>query len=272
MGAPMARRLAEAGNDVRAWNRTREKAESLADVATVTDTPAQAVDGADIVLTMLLDAAAVREVITAAAPHAGRVWLQMSTVGEDVEDLITLAEERGLDFVDAPVLGTKPTAEQGALTVIAASRAVDQGRVAPLFDAVGGRTVWLDEPGQASRLKLVINTWVIGLLGVLGDTIALAEALDVDPAAFMDTIEGGAVGAPYARLKGTKMVDRDYAAQFPAAGARKDLGLILEAADRAGLPARVTGAVRDAFDAAIGAGHRDEDMAAVVEASRPPSG
>lgn len=216
MGAPMARKLAEAGNDVRVWNRTRAKADALADVAAVADEPSAAVDGADIILTMLLDADAVREVLTAAEPEEGQTWLQMSTVGEDIDGLVTLAAEHGLALVDAPVLGTKPTAEQGALTVLAASRTVDEAAVAPLFDAVGGRTVWLDEPGQASRLKLVINTWVVGLLGVLGDTIALADA-----------------------------------------------------ATRAGLPARVITAVRAAFDAAIEAGHADDDMAAVVEAARP---
>lgn len=268
MGAPMARNMAAAGHEVHVWNRTRGRADALADVATVHDTPAAAVADADTIVTMLLDAGAVRDVMDAAQPAAGGTWVQMSTVGEHIDELTALAETLGLAFVDAPVLGTKPTAEQGALTILAATGTVDRAALTPLFDAIGARTVWLEEPGEASRLKLVVNTWVVGLLGVLGDTIALAESLDVDPAAFLDTIEGGAVGAPYARIKGSMMMDRDYPAQFPVAGARKDLRLILEAAAGAGLPARVTAAVAEAFDAVIDAGRGAEDMAAVVEASR----
>jgi len=107
MGAAMAANIAKAGLDVRVWNRTREKAEPLADVATVADSAASAADGADILVTMLADGPAVASAFEAASPASGTLWLQMSTVGLDWTDrLAALAEKAGVVFVDAPVLGT----------------------------------------------------------------------------------------------------------------------------------------------------------------------
>src|SRR5690349_1066598 len=123
MGRPMARNVAEAGFTVRAWNRSREKAEPLGEHGvTVCDSPAEAADGADIVLTMLSDTDAVIESVSDALAKLGDggLWLQMSTIGEAVtERCMELARERGIDFVDAPVLGTKQPAEDGKLVVLA---------------------------------------------------------------------------------------------------------------------------------------------------------
>jgi 3-hydroxyisobutyrate dehydrogenase len=265
MGAPMARNIADAGHDVRVWNRSRDKAAPLADHhIVVADTPADAVDGAGVVVTMLSDGPAVTDVIDAVgdAIAAGTVWVQMSTVGD--RWTTTLAQRAaGLDvtFVDAPVLGTKQPAESGELTVLAAAPAEARATVAPLFDAVGSRTIWLDEIGQASRLKLVVNAWVIALTAALAESTALAEHLHVDPRAFLDAIDGGAVGAPYAQIKGPMMIDGDYPTSFPARLARKDVDLVREAGSA--LPLRIADAAAAHFSAAVDAGHGDADMAVV---------
>src|SRR3954454_11102038 len=122
MGAPIARNLATAGFGVRAWNRTRDKADPLADSGvTVTDSPAEAVDGADILLTMLLDATAVRDSVADVLDRAPKLWLQCSTVGlSGTTMLSSLADKHGIVYVDAPVLGTRQPAEDGELTVLAA--------------------------------------------------------------------------------------------------------------------------------------------------------
>src|SRR4051794_7264497 len=120
MGAPMARNLADAGFEVRAWNRTAERAEGLG--ATVCDDPAAAVDGAPLVMTMLSDGDAVQAVAADMldAFADGAIWIQASTVGiEATETLMRTAAERGVAFVDAPMLGTKQPAEEGRLTVLA---------------------------------------------------------------------------------------------------------------------------------------------------------
>src|SRR3954447_14497946 len=124
MGAPMAGNLARAGHDVRVWNRTRAKAEPLAkDGARVVDEPAEAVEGAEVVLTMLFDGAAVTETMSRAAAglRPGTVWVQSTTVGiDELPGFARFAADHGLVLVDAPVRGPRQPAESGQLTVIAA--------------------------------------------------------------------------------------------------------------------------------------------------------
>ena len=272
MGAPMARNLAGAGLEVRAHNRTRERAEPLAEHGvTVAGSPAEAVEGADVVVTMLSDGAAVEAVTGGLAFGEGSVWAQMSTVGlEATERLAARAAEAGAAFVDAPVLGTKAPAEQGKLIVLAAGPPEARERCAPVFDAVGARTVALgDEPGAGTRMKLVLNTWLLALVEGLAESVTLAEGLGVDPAAFLEIIDGGPLGPPYAKMKGTMMIERSYEPSFPLALAAKDAGLALDAAAASGLELPALRAIRAQLETAVEQGHGDADMAAAVEASRP---
>ena len=274
MGAAMARNLASAGMDVRVWNRSPEKAEPLADDgATVAGTPAEATEGADFLLTMLSEADAIEDALSDGALEAlaeDGVWLQMSTVGvEGSERLARLAEKRGVTYVDAPVLGTKQPAEQGQLVVLASGPEGSQETCEPVFEAVGSKTVWLGEAGAGSNLKLVVNGWIVGLLGVLAETISFARAMGVEPAQFLEVIEGGPLGVPYAQMKGKMMIEEDFPTSFSAAGARKDLGLIFEAAGAEDLRLTIAEAVAEHFDAAINAGYGEDDMAAVYESLKP---
>ncbi len=274
MGAAMARNLLEAGMEVRAWNRSTEKAGPLADDgATVFEDPAQAARGADFLLTMLADADAIEEAVgdgVLPALPEDAVWLQMSTVGERGNaTLAHLAAENNLAYVDAPVLGTKAPAEQGQLVVLASGPEKVRERCEPVFRAVGGKTVWLGDAGEGSRLKLVVNNWIVGLLGVLAETIAFARATGVDPQRFLETIEGGPLGLPYAQIKGAMMIEEDFPTSFSAKLARKDAALVLEAAEARELDLAVASAVAARFDEAIEAGHGEDDMAAVYEAAKP---
>jgi 3-hydroxyisobutyrate dehydrogenase len=277
MGAAMARNLLAAGIKVRAWNRSREKAEPLErDGAEVVDDPSDAARGAHFVLTMLADADAVEEtvggdVLSALADEG--VWLQMSTVGMGGnERLLGLAADRGVAYVDAPVLGTRQPAEQGQLIVLASGPEEVRARCEEIFGAVGSKTVWLGEAGEGSRLKLVVNNWIVGLLGVLAETVAFAQAIGVDPAKFLETIEGGPLGLPYAQLKGSMMVEEDFPTSFSANLARKDAALVLDAAEAYDLRMQITESVMARFDEAIQAGYGEEDMAAVYRAARPDRG
>lgn len=270
MGAPMARNLLAAGFGVRVWNRTTEKARPLADDgAAVADSPGEAASGADFLLTMLSDADAVAQAAAGGAIDSlaeGGVWIQTSTVGvEGNERLAHLAAGRGVTYVDAPVLGTKEPAEQGQLVVLASGPREAEERCAPVFDAVGAKYAWLGEAGAGSRLKLVVNNWIAGLLGLLGETLALARATGVDPQSFLDTIQGGPLDSPYAQTKGKMMLDGEYPPSFTATLARKDVGLIMDAARSGGLEPAIAGAVAAYFDSAIESGHGGEDMAAVIE-------
>jgi 3-hydroxyisobutyrate dehydrogenase len=265
MGAPIARNLARAGFDVRAWNRTESKARALAaDGVRPCADVTEAVAGADAVVTMLSDGEAVLDAVGDAVGSFGdALWIQMSTVGiKATERLMALAAKHEVAFVDAPVLGTKQPAEEGKLVVLASGPDEVKDRCNPIFDAIGSRTVWLGEAGAGTRMKLVVNAWLVGLVAALAEAIALAEGLDLDPRLFLEIIDGSAIGPPYAQLKGKAMIERSFEPSFALALARKDAGLVIEAAQQAGLEPRIARAVADQFDLAIERGHGDEDMAA----------
>src|SRR3954469_11066482 len=156
MGAGMVRSLRRAGLPVRMWNRAAEKVQALTDSgAEPRPSPAEAVDGADVVLTMLFDADAAIDVIRQAAPPAGTTWLQCSTVGVDgAERTAAVADELGLVLVDCPVLGTKEPAEKGALVMLASGPERTREQLAPVLDALGSKTLWLGDAGAGSRLKM----------------------------------------------------------------------------------------------------------------------
>lgn len=271
MGRPMAANLLAAGFGVRAWNRSRVKAEPLAGQgARVCDTPEEAVRGAGVVLTMLADGPSVEQVMKAAgsAARGGTVWLQMSTVGLAwTARLARLAERDGLSFVDAPVLGTRQPAEEGKLVVLASGPDQLRNRCAPVFDAVGSRTMWIGPAGAGSRLKLVANAWVLALTNATAECVSLAESLELDPKLFLEAIGGGSLDVPYAHLKGGAMIERTFPASFPVKHAAKDAKLVLEAADgKVDLAGARAALAR--LEAAAEAGYAEEDMAALYYGSR----
>jgi 3-hydroxyisobutyrate dehydrogenase len=272
MGRPMARNLARAGFSVRAWNRTIDKARPLeADGVEVVEAPADAIRDVDAVLTMLADGPAVERVIAEEgaldAMRDDALWLQASTVGlQAIERLMELARVAGVEIVDCPVLGTREPAERGELTVLASGPEHARQRCEPVFDAIGSRTVWLGEAGAGTRMKLVVNNWLLAFTAALGETLALAKALDLDPEDFLRIIDGAPMGAPYAQLKGKLMLERSYPPSFRLALAEKDASLVLEAAERAWLEPKVARAVKELFARSDELGHGDEDMAAVYEA------
>jgi len=258
MGAPMARHLAGAGHEVRAWNRTPEKAEGLG--ASVAGSPAEAVEGADVVVTMLSDGPAVAQVMDGITLRDDQLWWQASTVG--IEWIGTLGDR----LVDGPVLGTRQPAEQGKLTVLASGPGRD--RLADVFEPVAAKVVDLgDEIGAGTRMKLVLNMWVLALVEGLAETLALAEGLRIDPRQFLEIITGGLMDTPYAHLKGEQMIERSFEPSFPLALAAKDAGLVADAARDAGLDLPLPALIRDQMGKAVQAGHGDEDLAATFLAS-----
>jgi 3-hydroxyisobutyrate dehydrogenase len=270
MGAAIARNLAAAGIETRAWNRSPERAEPLADHGvTVASAAAEAADGADAVLTMLADADAVLSVMTKErvieATSSNAIWLQMSTIGrEGIDDAIALAERTHLRIVDAPVVGTKQPAEEGKLVVLASGPGGALDVCEPVFNPIAARTVRLGDAGAGTRMKLVVNTWLLTLTTALAETFAVAGEVGVDPTRFLEVIEKSPVDVAYAHLKGKAMLEREYDASFPLRLAAKDARLVLEAAEGIDLP--LTEVVEQRFRQAAEMGLADQDMAAVYEA------
>jgi 3-hydroxyisobutyrate dehydrogenase len=272
MGLGMSRNIAKAGMTVRAWNRTREHAEPLAgDGITVVDSPTEAVEGADVFMTILSDGDAVLDVAGQVLPGAGddAIWLQMSTIGTEACDrCISMAQERGLVLVDAPVLGTKQPAEEGKLVVLASGPDDARDRVEPIFDAVGQRTLWVGEAGKGSRLKVAVNVWIVALVEGAAESLALAGGLGLDPKLVIDAVSGGPLDLPYLQLKGGMMLERDFPASFKLELAAKDARLAEKAAADAGLDLPVVKAIAERLT--VGAEeHGDEDLAATYLVSAP---
>ncbi len=276
MGAPMARNLLRAGHEVTVWNRTVKKAEALEEAgARVASTPADTVRGVEIVLTMLADALAVEETLVGSGAldvmPQGALWIQSSTIGvAATERLAEQAGERGITFVDAPVLGTKKPAEDGQLFMLASGPEEARARCEPVFDAISRGHVWLGEAGLGTRLKLVVNSWILCTIENLSETFVLARTLGVDPRSFLEAISGGGMDMPYAHLKGEAILNQDFPASFPLVHARKDVALILDAAGEVELP--LVRATLQQFDRAFELGHGDEDMSAVYYASAANAG
>jgi 3-hydroxyisobutyrate dehydrogenase len=263
MGSAMAKNIAAAGHDVIVWNRTRERAEATG--LPVAATPQEAVTGRDVTVTMLRDLGAVREAV-ADVDFDESVWMQSSTVGLGIEELAPL----GGTMLDAPVLGTRAPAEEGKLTVLLAGPADARRTVAPICDAIGTKTVDLgDRIGDASRLKLALNTWVLVLVEGAAELIALTEAAGLDPNLVLSALQGGPLDSPYLQQKGTAIIARQFDdPSFKLETAHKDAVLIRELAARSGVDLAFVDAIEDRFARAIAAGHGDEDMSATWYASK----
>jgi 3-hydroxyisobutyrate dehydrogenase len=276
MGFAMARNLARAGFDVRAWNRSRDRAQPLAeDGAQVLDTAAEAAQGAQFILTMLSDADTVLDCVSGSdsplsAEHAeDAIWLQMSTIGQEgTERCLELAREHDIEFVDAPVLGTKQPAQEGKLVVLASGPERLHDRVAPLFAAIGQRTMWVGSAGEGTLLKLATNSWLVAVVEGAAETIAFAEGVGIDPQLVLDAVEGGPLDMPYLKLKGQAMIQRDFEPSFSLKLAAKDASLVQRSAQRHHLDLPLVGTVCSRFQEGIEQ-HGDEDLSATFLTSAP---
>jgi 3-hydroxyisobutyrate dehydrogenase len=278
MGAPIARNLLAAGFAVSVWNRTAARAAPLVDDgARLASSPAEAAKNADVVLTMLADGGAVEQAMSGSAGaleamKPGTVWIQMATVGVAWTGRLSgLAAERGVELVDAPVSGSDGPAREGKLIVLASGPDELRARVQPIFDAIGRQTLWLGPTGQGTRMKLVLNNWLVTQVEAVAETVALSEALGLDPDGFPDAIDGAPLGSPYAVTKARAMISGDYTPGFALRLAFKDARLALDAAKELGLELPLTAALTPRWQEAIADGHANDDVSSVFAESAPPA-
>lgn len=269
MGSAMARRLLGAGLDVHVWNRSPARAEAFrATAAHVAGTAAEAVAGVDVVLTMLFDGVAVREVMGTALPamRPGAVWMQSSTVGtRAAREFAADAEQAGVRFVDAPMLGTKDPAESGTLTALLAGPAAAVAELEPVVAAVSSKVVHAgDAAPSASALKLAMNAWIATITAGIGQSLRIAEHLGIDPALVLEALHGTAPDSPYARLKGGEVLAGRFEPQFEVVGLLKDIRLAR--AETPSINDRLLDALESLYATAAEIGAGDEDIAAVAKA------
>jgi 3-hydroxyisobutyrate dehydrogenase len=272
MGRAMAGSALRAGIFTVVWNREVDVARQMADQgAEVARSAVDAVNGVDMVITMVTDTEAVTSIavdlgMLKALPR-GAVWAQMSTIGVDgtaAVNSIVEKERSDVLFLDAPVSGSKVPAEQGKLTIFASGSEQARPIVEPVFDAIGQRTVWFGPIGAGSRMKLVNNTLLaFGAEGV-ANSLALARRLDLDIHSVFNAFEGGPLMSPWATGKISRIQDDNYSAEFPLSLALKDVHLALEQAD----PERFTVLSRLAqeWDQLVERGLGNEDVTVVTRA------
>jgi 3-hydroxyisobutyrate dehydrogenase len=277
MGSAMARNLVAAGLATTVWDGSPAATAPLASAgARVAASAADAIAGAQVVITMLPTADAVDSVIRGDGLNAfvrGAVWAQMGTIG-----LAATARLEGMvnqlrpdvRFVDAPVSGTKGPAEAGQLLILASGPPAAEAIVQPAFSAIGRKTVWLGQAGQGSRMKLVVNAYLSFLVEGVAEALELGRQLGIDPAGLNAVIEGGPLDAPLADAKLHKIARGDFTPEFPLEWALKDVDLAIEAAGGTRLP--MLQALSRQWRLAVEAGHGRDDISAVRLALSDPAG
>lgn len=237
MGQGMADSLLRAGIRTVVWDRDVEASARLGTRgATVAPTAEDAAGQAAIAITMLPDTAAVVSVaedarMLSALPH-GAIWAQMSTIGVEATERVAalVARERpDVTLVDAPVSGTRGPAEQGHLTIFASGPETAHARMAPIFDALGQRTLWLGPVGLGSRLKLVNNTLLAFIVEGIAESVSLAHLLGLTTQTVIDAVASGPLGSVYANAKLQRIANGEYGPEFALALGLKDVRLALDA-------------------------------------------
>ena len=274
MGSRMAANLALAGHSLTVFNRTRATAEAWVSEhgGTVADTPAAVGAASDIVISMVVDGDQVRSVLLGpdgvadgAAP--GTLCVDMSTIGPDQTRAIgSELQARGLGFIDAPVSGSSPKAQDGSLTIMAGGEQPDVARAEPLLRVMGKLVVHVGELGQGETVKLINNALGAANATAVGEALLVAQAAGVDLDALTSVLAASSGGSAQLLLKADPMRRHDYTTLFKLEHMLKDVGLCLQAGQASGVPFPSAAHARDVLVAALARGHGDDDYAALIEA------
>jgi 3-hydroxyisobutyrate dehydrogenase len=274
MGWPMAHNLAEAGAELSVWTRDRAKAERFAGEhgATAAATPAEAAAGAGVAITMVPDSPQVEEVLlgdqgAARGLDSGDLCIDMSTIAPTATRAIAARlAQRGILFLDAPVTGSRPKAEDGTLTIMVGGEREPFDRAAPLFDAMGQLVIHVGPQGHGEMAKLINNTLAAINAAALGEGLSLAGAADLDTDRLRQVVAAGSGASAMLELKAGPMLDGDFEALFKLEHMLKDVRHCIAEARQLGLELPLASAAERLYAAAAEGGHANDDFAAVVTA------
>jgi 3-hydroxyisobutyrate dehydrogenase len=280
MGSRMAANLARAGHEVAVFNRTAAKAEAWVEEhgGRVAASPRDAAEGATAVITMVVDGPQVEQVLLGdeGAAHGaspGTLFIDMSTIAPaDARRIGAALAERGLAFVDAPVSGSAPKAQDGTLTIMAGGSDEDVARARPLFDAMGEKILHVGELGQGQTVKVISNTVGATNCATLAQALVVGKAAGVDLPSLVSVL-GASSGASYmVTVKAEPMLAHDYTPLFRLEHMLKDVDICLSESEAAGAPFPAAALARELYAAAKGRGLADQDFAAVLEAAEGLAG
>ena len=280
MGSRMAANLRAAGYDLTVYNRTRETAEAWAREhgATVADTPAAVAARSDIVITMVVDGAQVEHVLlgpdgAAEGVRNGALFVDMSTISPaDTRRIGAALAARGIAFVDAPVTGSAPKAQDGTLTIMAGGEPADVERARPLFEVMGALVLHVGGLGQGEMVKLINNATAAANALTLAQALVVGRATGVDLDALVRVMGAGSGGSTMLDLKAGAMCEHDYTTLFKLEHMLKDVRLCLEQGEQAEVAFPVAAAAAEALETAEAAGFGEADFAALLDAVERAAG
>ena len=269
MGAPMAINLVKAGYEVTVWNRSAEKTRTVAEAgAGVASTPADAAAGADVLFTMLTDAAAVTDVLfaqgVAESLGSGAVVIDTSSIPpETAREHASHLRERGIGHLDAPVSGGPSGAEVASLAIMVGGTDEDFARGEPLLDALG-RATRVGPPGAGQMAKLANQVIVALAIGAVGEGLLLAKEGGADPAKVREAMTGGFADSKILQIHGQRMLDRTFVPGGAAKVHLKDLRTILDTAGTCGLRLPLAETVAKLFEDLVARSGGDYDHSAIL--------
>ncbi len=273
MGRPMALNLVRAGTELVVWNRSAGAADELrAAGATVAADAGEVFRAADVVLMMLANDRVADEVLGRdtdgfAAMVGGRTLVHMGTTAPAwSRGLAEQVRDAGGRYVEAPVSGSRVPAENGELVAMLAGAGEDLDRVAPLLRPMCREVVRCGPAPNGLLMKLSVNTFLISMVTGLAEAFHFAQRHDLDRGTLLAALDAGPMASPVSRLKGRKLLDRDFSVQASIRDVLYNNHLIVEAAETAGIPSPLLDTCLELYAETSSAGHAGEDMAAVIRA------
>ena len=280
MGRGMAANLIDAGYDLTVWNRTKEKADALVELgASLASTPAEAAGGADAVLYCLANGEALEAVVFGAdgvleGAAEGQLAIDLSTVHPEASRREAEAyAERGVDFVAAPVFGSKNESAEGGLWIVAGGpeQAFEQAR--PLLDPLGASLHHMGaDAGAGTSMKLAGNLLVASMVEALGESLLLAKKAGLDLRQVLRVIGEVDFRSPLFAGMGQSMTERDWSVSFELRHMLKDAHLIDQLAEELQVPLHAGSAARETLKAAVNQGFGEENASALVKALEGEAG
>ena len=278
MGRGMARSLLRKGHAVRIYNRTREKTASVVELGgTLCSSPAETVRGADVVITMLADPRALRDVLEGpqgvlTSIARGAVLIDSSTISPPTTlEVMQQLATRGADMLDAPVFGSKNEAEKGELGFIVGGKREVLARVQPVLDCMG-RTTHVGENGMGAHAKLVVNLVIAATLQAFNEGMILATKAGLDPALMLQIIQSSRARSGIIEMKAPQILRRDFSPFFPLRLMAKDVGLIRETASALNVSTPLVAALEQVYRGCLAAELGEEDFAATIKFLERPAG
>jgi 2-hydroxy-3-oxopropionate reductase len=272
MGAPMARNLLEAGHELVVHSRSRGPVDELAAAgAQAADSPREVAERADVVVTMLPDSPAVRDVVLGeegvlAGASSGDLLIDMSTIDPEVSiEVARAAGERGVGALDAPVSGGDVGAQKGTLSIMVGGEAADVERARPIFEVLGTTIVHVGGPGAGQVVK-ACNQVVVGItIAAVSEALVLGSKAGVDPAKILDVLGGGLAANRVMEMRRRNFLEHDFTPGFRIDLHHKDLGIALGAGEALGVPLPATAAVQQMMRSLRARGHGGDDHSGLIQ-------